>query len=422
MPDPKVYCAHDEMVEVEKLVPHPRNPNTHPDSQIALLAKVIQAQGWRQAITVSKLSGFIVKGHGRLMAARVGGCLKVPVDYQDYENEAAEHADMVADNRIAELAEIDRSVLKDLMEDLDTGAFDMDLTGFDSDSLEELMTSMMPPIDPDPDDVPPVQEDAITEAGRIYQLGRHRLMCGDATSSDDVGRLMGEDIADVLFTSPPYNLGDSFKLSGNSKSKDGNAYLSYVDSVDYKDMLDGFLEAWRNVSNCQIVNVQPLAGCKRDLMRWIAENVDFLCDIVTWDKGHAQPAMAPGVLSSRFEWLVMLGEHDASRTVPFSSWHGTMSTVYEASPQRNNEFAQIHGATFPIHLPVYVMTQLCDSSKIIADCFGGTGTTLIACEQADRDCRMMELDPRYCDVIVKRYAKLVGADADKIFETGVHSC
>lgn len=142
--DYAVYCAHDEVVETGKLVPNPRNPYNHPDQQIALLAKIIAGQGWRAPITVSKRSGFIVRGHARLKAAELLGNL-APVDYQYYENEAAEYADLIADNRIAELAEFDRPRAKDLLEELDAGALDMDLTGFDSGALEELMTQVHNP-------------------------------------------------------------------------------------------------------------------------------------------------------------------------------------------------------------------------------------------------------------------------------------
>jgi ParB-like chromosome segregation protein Spo0J len=139
----KVECAYDEMVDIEKLVPNPRNPNKHPDKQISLLSKIISAQGWRNPIVVSNRSGFIIKGHARLEAARKLECETVPVDYQNYENEAAEYADMLADNRIAELAEPDLPGLKDLLQELDTGDFDMDLTGFDTESLEGLMTGVV---------------------------------------------------------------------------------------------------------------------------------------------------------------------------------------------------------------------------------------------------------------------------------------
>lgn len=136
----KIECAHDEMVQIEKLIPHPRNPNKHPEKQIALLVKIIAAQGWRNPIVVSSRSGFITKGHARLEAAKILGCDAVPVDFQDYENEASEYADMIADNRIAELAEPSLPEIKDLLEELDTGDFDMDLTGFDDKEIEDLMS------------------------------------------------------------------------------------------------------------------------------------------------------------------------------------------------------------------------------------------------------------------------------------------
>jgi len=142
-----VHCAHTEMVPMEKLVPNPRNPNKHPDKQIQMLAKIIMVQGWRAPITVSRQSGFIVRGHGRYAAGQLAGCPEAPVDYQDYQSEAEEWADLIADNRIAELAQMDTLVLKDLLLEIDTGAIDMNITGFDDKSLEALMTIEGPPKD-----------------------------------------------------------------------------------------------------------------------------------------------------------------------------------------------------------------------------------------------------------------------------------
>lgn len=134
-----VHCAYDKLIPVERLIPNPRNPNRHPERQIDVLAKMIVAQGWRCPITVSNQSGFIVRGHGRLQAALRAGLSVAPVDYQDYENEAAEWADLIADNRIAELAETDFTALADLLVSLDTGAFDLDLTGFSEGELKNIM-------------------------------------------------------------------------------------------------------------------------------------------------------------------------------------------------------------------------------------------------------------------------------------------
>src|SRR5690606_610560 len=164
--DIRVYCAYDEMVDIDKLVPNPRNPNKHPQKQIDLLAKIIKYQGWRVPITVSKRSGFVVRGHGRLMAAQKLGLEKVPVDFQDYANEAEEWADLIADNRIAELSEMDDTMLKDLLQEVDTGAIDMELTGFTAEELEQMMTAL-------PD------EEAIDKASREALMRRRVKIAWD---------------------------------------------------------------------------------------------------------------------------------------------------------------------------------------------------------------------------------------------------
>ena len=139
--DIAVRCSHDAIVPVSDLVPNPRNPNKHGTSQIDMLAKVIRHQGWRSPIVVSKRSGFIVVGHGRLEAAKLLQVETVPVNYQEFATEADEWAHLIADNRIAELADLDKQVLSDVLLELDTGAFDMEQTGFDATSLEKLMTA-----------------------------------------------------------------------------------------------------------------------------------------------------------------------------------------------------------------------------------------------------------------------------------------
>ena len=139
----KIYCSHTELRDPTSLVEHPRNYNTHPAEQIRLLAKIVQHQGWRNPITVSKRSGFVVKGHGRLAAAMLLKTEKVPVDVQDYKDEASEVADMIADNRIAELAEADTDALKGLLLDDVFDDFDLDLTGVDAEEINSLLKSQM---------------------------------------------------------------------------------------------------------------------------------------------------------------------------------------------------------------------------------------------------------------------------------------
>lgn len=134
----KVYCSHDKVVDIDSLIPNPKNPNTHPKTQIKLLSKIIKNQGWRQAITVSNQSGFIVKGHGRLESAKLLGVTEVPVDFQNYPNQASEYADMMADNKLAELSDVDMALVNDLINDESFADFDVTLTGFDKIKIDDI--------------------------------------------------------------------------------------------------------------------------------------------------------------------------------------------------------------------------------------------------------------------------------------------
>lgn len=250
--------------------------------------------------------------------------------------------------------------------------------------------------------------------GTLKLKSRHRLVCGDCTDPKVVDLVMGENKADLCFTSPPYALGSSVALSGNKNmSQKGNAYDSHADdSESWPALMDGWWKAsLRAVAKVWVVNVQPLAGNKRELMKWIHERSPQLVDIATWDKGHAAPQIAPGVMASRFEWMVVLGKENATRAIPCASWQGTVQSVYCGPPQRNNEFASVHAATMPVHVPFWVIGTLCDKATSVYEPFCGTGTTLIACEQLGRSCFGIELSPVYCDVIVKRFENMKGEKA-----------
>ena len=172
-----VHCAHDEIVDVDGLVPNPRNPNRHSDEQIRLLAKIIKHQGWRAPITVSNRSGFIVRGHGRLAAAKLLAAACVPIDRQDYASEAEEWADLVAGNRLSELNEMDPISLKELLQELDSGMLaalgaDMELAGYTDAAVADLMSQFQSEEEPQEVETPEPPEHPVTRAGDVWELGR----------------------------------------------------------------------------------------------------------------------------------------------------------------------------------------------------------------------------------------------------------
>ena len=189
-------------MELAELKPNPKNPNRHPENQIELLAKIIETQGWRAPVKVSTRSGYIVSGHGRFLAAQMIGC-PAPVDFQDYATEADEMSDLLADNRIAELAEMDNAMLAEIFSEIDG---DLWLTGYTDNEVQNLMNILQDSLSTEViDDVPPeiTGEPPVTIMGDLWEIGGHRLLCGDSTDEKAVRILMDGQEADMLLTDPP---------------------------------------------------------------------------------------------------------------------------------------------------------------------------------------------------------------------------
>ena len=397
-----VYCAHSQMVEIEKVIPNPRNPNKHSEKQIALLSKIIAAQGWRAPITVSTRSGFIVRGHGRLLAARKLGLAEVPVDYQAYETEAAEWADLIADNRLSELSETDDLLLKDLLQELGTGELDLELTAYTADEIDQMLGSAKEVQEDDFDADKALSEidEAKTKLGDIYILGKHRLMCGDSTDAAAVEKLMDGQKADIAVTDPPYNVGytggtkDALTIQ-NDKQEDSDFrqflsaaftnmdaamkpgavfYIWHADSEGY-NFRAACKEAGWQVRQCLIWNKNQLVMGRQDY-HWKHEPC-----LYGWKEGAAH-----------------LWASDRKQT----------TILCFDRPQKNAE----HPTMKPVALLAYQIANNTKGEDIALDLFGGSGTTLVACEQLGRKCYMMELDPKYCDVIIKRWEELTGNKAE----------
>lgn len=228
--DTPVFCSYDEILDIRKVIGNPRNPNQHPEKQIEMLASIIKATGWRANITISRLSGYVVKGHGRLAAAVKAGLSKVPVEYQNYTSEAEEWADLTADNRIAELADMSTTMLADLLTEIDNGEFPIELTGYTAEDLEGIIDAIAGVDDAEPNDQDNEQEQPLppmTKPGDLWLLGEHRLICGDSTNPETVERLMNGELGAMVHTDPPYGVG--YNGGAGTKQADGSRVSKHKD-------------------------------------------------------------------------------------------------------------------------------------------------------------------------------------------------
>lgn len=395
-----------EYLPVASLHPYERNAKQHPPEQVEHIANSIREFGFRQPLVVDA-ENVVVIGHGRLLAAEKLGLDTVPVVRADDLSEAQIKALRLADNKTNESG-WDFTTLEAELDEL-SAEFDMADFGFDEAGETDETPQEAQEDDFDVD--APVEAKA--KLGDIYQLGRHRLMCGDATSIGNIDKLMDGNIADIAITSPPYGESKSAKLRDHyvrGAQKRKSLYNDHEDNSDeWKDLIDGALNTMKAASNAQFINIQMLADNKRDLVRIIADHASELCDIIIWDKQNAAPQMQKNVLNNVFEFVFIFARENASRAIPYASWHGDKNNVIRL-PVGTNEFADIHRAVFPVGFPAAIM-DISNEAKTVLDVFGGTGTTLIAAEQLNRNCYMMELDPHYCDVIIARWEQFTGQKA-----------
>lgn len=395
----KVHCSHDQLVPISELKLDPNNRNIHPPEQIARLAEILKYQGWRYPVKVSSQSGLVRSGHGRIEAAILNKWDMVPVNYQDYESLDQEYADSIADNAIASWAELNISAIQKDLEIL--GNLNIEMLGIRD---FQIIGDEKLPSGCDEDEVTENVEPK-TKLGDIYILGNHRLMCGDSTSIDAVEKLMNGEKSDITFTSPPYNVGKT--PNGNE-----NKYLNYQDdreSEDYKQLLHDFTTNCLTVSEYVFSNIQSLSGNKIALIEYLYNLKEKYADTIIWDKETSEPAMARRVLNSQFEYIHIFS-NEAKRTVGKRDFRGTLTNVFRLNSRAGKEYAKLHKATFRVELPQFFIENFTESSCL--DPFGGTGTTLIACEKTQRKCFMMELDPHYCDMIVARWEKYTGKKAE----------
>jgi site-specific DNA-methyltransferase (adenine-specific) len=389
----------------------PGNPRR---GDVAAVARSLDTFGQRKPI-VALRDGTVIAGNHTLQAAQSLGWEKIAVVWVD-DDDATAKAFALADNRTAELGDYDNQALADLIAAV--AEADADLlaaSGWTSSDLTELLATLepeqLPTVLTDPDDIPDAPP-AKTVPGDVWLLGPHRVICGDSTDAFAWSKVLDGRRATMCFTSPPYNAGDSTKLSGNKASVANGFYGDYDDNLiadSYLDLLTLFTDtALAHVDLC-VVNIQMLSGNKIALTQYIHNYRNKLADIAIWNKGHAQPAMAAGVMNSVFEFMLFFTPNDTGRRIPTAEFRGTVGNVYDGPPQRSNKFSAIHGASFPTHLPEWVIHTF-DGSKrgSVIDPFAGTGSTIIAAHDTNRIGYGIELDPRYVDVICRRFQEHTG--------------
>ncbi|PTY02747.1 chromosome partitioning protein ParB [Verrucomicrobia bacterium LW23] len=444
----EVWCAFDELVPTGDLKPNPRNPNKHPEGQIALLVKAIRYFGWRHTILVSRRSGLIVAGHGRLLAAQSLGVSLVPVDFQDFASDADEMAVLVGDNRLAELAETDDDEIAAILKELD-GQIDLDLTGFDASEVEKLL----PPEDNVTDSpVPALPDEAFTRPGDIYVLGNHRLMCGDSSKPDQLDQLLAGSRIQMVNTDPPYNVKveprsnnaiaagmctDSPLMSPNAKkamhhqqldverhpekAKATHKKLRAKDRPLANDFVsveefDRLLRAWfGNIARV----LEPgrcfyIWGGYANLVNYpsaLAEKELYFSQAIIWDKEH--PVLTRKDFMGAFE-IAFYGWREGAAHQYFGPNNATdLWHVKKVNPQ-----SMVHLTEKPVELAVRAMGYSSRPGESVMDLFGGSGSSLIGAEQCGRKAFLMELDPLYCDVIVTRWIQLGEGRTAKVIRNG----
>ena len=386
-----------EHVAVDALLAYPKNSRTHSADQVAAVARSIRAYGFTNPILVHGTT--IIAGHGRMMAARQIGLATVPAIRLDHLTEAEARAYVIADNRLAELAGWDEAILAEELRALQGEGFDLSLTGWEGKELDELLFEP-PAAKTGADDAPPVREEAKTKAGDVWVLGKHRVMCGDSTSAEQVQVLMGGGVADMVFTDPPYGVdydgGHAVKGKRREKlANDGDAaiYSAVLPVVFSSSKETAALYLWFSDSKSAAVTAAVTAAGYE------------VRNTLIWNKNLAQFGAIGAQYKSKHEPCLYCFKRGSA-----PKWRGPTNevSVWDVKRESKNEF---HPTQKPIELVERAVANSSDVGDTVLDVFGGSGSTIIGCENTGRQGRAMEINPLYCDVIVRRWQNFTGQRA-----------
>ena len=391
-----------EMMSVADLVPYARNSRTHDDAQVAQIAASIREFGFTNPVLIDA-DGGIIAGHGRVLAARKLKLDTVPCIMLDHLTETQRRAYVIADNKLALNSGWDEELLALELGELQELGFDLDLTGFDADELEALMPVEVPEGLTDDDAVPEVQAEPVSKLGDVWLLGKHRVMCGDSTSIEAVEALLQGQKADMLFTDPPY--GVSYEGGHNKKKRNG----IIADTLEGDDLTGLFygaiVAALPNTKDGAAFYIWFASGKSVETFAALSTIPLKLRAVIQWYKIKSGLGAFMSQYIPNCEPCMYLHKTGCS-----PAWYGPTNekTVWELKKEARNEF---HPTQKPVELPERAVTNSSKQGDLVLDLFGGSGSTLIACEKTGRHARLMELDPKYVDVIVRRWQEFTGKQA-----------
>ncbi len=388
-----------EQWPIERLIPRAINPRTHSDQQVAQIAASIREFGWTNPILVGE-DHVIIAGHGRLLAARKLGMKELPVIVLGHLIEAQRRALVIADNQLALSAGWDEEMLKLELTALQQEDFNIEIIGFDDDELARLLADQDAAEGlTDEDAVPDLPESPITVSGDLWILGNHRVLCADATVLTHVERLLGSDAADLVFSDPPYNC----NYEGYTKQhlKIENDHMS---AEEFGRFLRGAFSSFRTaVKAGASLYVCHSSSWQREFQNALeAAGFEVRCQII-WAKN----TFGWGFGRYKFQHEPIFYCHVAGQKDP---WYGdkSQSTLWEENKPAAN---RLHPTIKPVELVERALVNSSKGGDVVMDLFGGSGSTLIGCERKGRKARLMELDPRYADVIVRRWQEYTGKQA-----------
>lgn len=380
-----------QLVSIDRLVPYVNNARTHSAEQIVKLRSSLREFGFVNPIIVDREFN-VIAGHGRLMAAKEEGISEVPCVFVDYLTESQKKAYILADNRMAMDAGWDEELLKIEMEELQNLGYDLGYTGFDEKELADLFGIDDKDVKDDDFDLTAALEKAsFVERGDVWFVGKHKLMCGDATSSEDVSKLMEDKKANLILTDPPYNVAfkssdgltiqndsmkntdfyeflfSSFKNMAENLENGGAAYIFHADTEGL-NFRKAFIDAGFHLAGCCI---------------WVKDSLVLGRSDYQWQH---EPVLYGFMQNGKHPWY-----SDRKQT-----------TIWNFNkPKKNSN----HPTSKPLDLLAYPISNSTQANAIVIDTFGGSGSTLMACEQMNRICYTMELDEKYASVILRRYVE-----------------